>query len=60
MFETAPPPCHFLASEEEKCWVRAVWHPGRCLKCKWTESILVSSKASALWGNWQSTWVELS
>lgn len=37
IFETAAPPCHFLASES------AVWHPGRCFKCDCIENILVST-----------------
>lgn len=40
IFEIAAPPSHFLASES------AVWHPGRCLKWKYTESILVSTEAT--------------
>lgn len=40
IFEIIAPPCHFLASES------AVWHPGRCLKWKYTESILVSTEAT--------------
>lgn len=54
IFETAAPPCHFLASES------AVWHPGRCFKCDCLKSILVSTEASTLWDNWQSAWMALN
>lgn len=48
IFETAAPPRHFLTSDS------AVWHLGKCLTCKCTEGILISTEASTLWDHWQS------
>lgn len=53
MFETAAPSS--LSFSES-----AVGHPGRCLKCKCTDSILVSTKARALWDTRQATWAQVN